>query len=66
VNHPHWQLCRDEVVVNPRTGVSHSGWSAVMLSTFRSLRFTPDFVSYHRYEQGPGGENDAFLLGAAR
>ena len=55
----------NEVVVNPRTGVSHSGWSAVMLATFKQLDFIPDFVSYHRYEQAPGSENDAYLLGAA-
>ena len=60
VNYP------DEVVTNPRTGTPHSGWSAVMLSTFKQLGVTPDFVVYHRYEQAPFGENDAFLLGAAR
>jgi hypothetical protein len=53
-------------VINPRTGAPHLGWSAVMLATFRQLGFVPDFVAYHRYEQAPGGENDAFLLGASR
>jgi len=56
----------DEVVTNPRTGVSHSGWAAVMLATLKQLKVTPDFVIFHRYEQGPGGESDAFLLNAAR
>jgi alpha-N-arabinofuranosidase len=56
----------DEVVINPRTGMPHSGWSAVMLATFRQLGVTPDFVAYHRYEQAPGGESDGFLLGASR
>jgi hypothetical protein len=56
----------DESVVNPRTGVSHSGWSAVMLATFQKLGVFPDFVAYHRYEQGPGGESDIYLLGAAK
>lgn len=56
VNYP------DEVVVNPRTGANHSGWSEVMLATFRQLGVTPDFVAYHRYEQGPNGESDPFLL----
>lgn len=60
VNYP------DEVVINPRTGLPHSGWSAVMLATFRQLGVTPDFVAYHRYEQAPGAESDAFLLNAAR
>jgi alpha-N-arabinofuranosidase len=56
----------DEVVTNPRTGLPHSGWSAVVLATLRQLGVTPDFVDYHRYEQGPGGESDAFLLDASR
>jgi hypothetical protein len=53
------------VVTNPRTGQSHSGWTPVMLDTLRQLGVTPDFVVYHRYEQGPGGESDLFLLNAA-
>lgn len=56
----------DESATNPRTGVVHHGWSAVMLATFKSLGITPDFVIYHRYEQGPGGENDMFLLNSTR
>jgi alpha-L-arabinofuranosidase len=56
----------DETVTNPRTGVTHNGWTAVMLATFKQLKYTPDFVIYHRYEQGPGGENDAFLLNSSK
>jgi hypothetical protein len=56
----------DEAAVNPRTGATHQGWNAVMLSTLARLGVTPDYVIYHRYEQGPGGESDSFLLGAAR
>jgi len=56
----------DESATNPRTGVVHHGWSAIMLATFKSLGITPDFVIYHRYEQGPGGENDMFLLNSTR
>lgn len=56
----------DQTVTNPRTGLPHNGWSAVMLATFKKLGVTPDFVIYHRYEQGPGGENDAFLLNSAK
>jgi hypothetical protein len=52
--------------MNPRTGIAHHGWSAVLLATFKQLGVTPDFVIYHRYEQGPGGENDAFLLNSAK
>jgi hypothetical protein len=56
----------DESAVNPRTGATHQGWNAVMLATLKQLGVTPDFVIFHRYEQGPGGESDAFLLTAAR
>jgi hypothetical protein len=56
----------DETVTNPRTGLTHNGWSAVMLATLKKLGITPDFVVYHRYEQGPGGENDTFLLNSAK
>jgi hypothetical protein len=50
---------------NPRTGQVHKGWTPVMLTTLKSLGLTPDFVIYHRYEQGPGQESDAGLLQAA-
>jgi hypothetical protein len=33
-----------------------------MLATLTSLGVTPDFLIYHNYPQGPGGENDASLL----
>lgn len=56
----------DQTVINPRTGLPHNGWSAVLLATFKRLGITPDFVIYHRYEQGPGGENDAFLLNSTK
>ena len=56
----------DETVTNPRTGATHNGWTAVMLATFKKLGYTPDFVIYHRYEQGPGGESDAFLLNSSK
>jgi hypothetical protein len=51
---------------NPRTGQVHNGWTPVLLTTLRSIGVTPDFVIYHRYEQGPGGENDANLLQSAQ
>ncbi len=50
--------------VNPRTGATHYGWGPVMLSTLKTLGITPDFLTYHRYEQNPGQENDAVLLAA--
>jgi hypothetical protein len=49
-------------VINPRTGATHHGWTAVMLSTLKSLGVKPDFVIYHRYAQAPFGESDAGLL----
>ena len=55
----------DHPVTNPRTGVVHNGWTPVMLDTLKQLGVTPDFVVYHRYEQGPGGESDLFLLNSA-
>ncbi|HEY6126213.1 MAG TPA: hypothetical protein VIV63_16285, partial [Steroidobacteraceae bacterium] len=55
----------DLQVTNPRTGVAHSGWTPVMLDTLKQLGVTPDYVVYHRYEQGPGGESDLFLLNSA-
>lgn len=41
----------DEHVTNPRTHVSHSGWTPVMLATLAGLGVTPDFVAYHRYPE---------------
>jgi hypothetical protein len=49
-------------VVNPVTGVTHYGWTPVMLATMRSLGVTPDFLIYHRYPQSPGDEYDQGLL----
>eukprot|EP00048_Salpingoeca_helianthica_P008271 m.120761 g.120761 ORF g.120761 m.120761 type:complete len:1080 (-) comp14561_c0_seq1:146-3385(-) len=55
----------DQAVVNPRTGQSHSGWTAVMLARFKVLGVYPDFVVYHRYPQNPGTESDSILLQSA-
>src|SRR5262249_55526167 len=52
----------DHPALNPRTGQTHSGWTPVLLATLKSLGLTPDFLIYHRYPQGPGGENDSGLL----
>jgi hypothetical protein len=49
-------------VTNPVTGISHHGWTPVMLTQFKSLNVFPDFLIYHRYEQAPGAENDQALL----
>jgi alpha-N-arabinofuranosidase len=49
-------------VVNPRTGLTHYGWTPVLLATLKSLGVTPDFAIHHRYPQNPGGESDQGLL----
>ncbi|HEX5322998.1 MAG TPA: malectin domain-containing carbohydrate-binding protein, partial [Capsulimonadaceae bacterium] len=54
-----------ETVTNPVTGQQHKGWTAVLFSTLNSLGTIPDFVIYHNYAQGPGGENDSLLLHSA-
>ena len=54
-------------VPNPVTSATHHGWTPVMLTTLKSTpTVLPDFLIYHRYEQGPGGESDAILLQSAR
>jgi len=50
------------VVVNPVTGVSHSGWTPMVLSTMKTLGTLPDFLIFHYYAQGNGNESDASLL----
>ena len=55
----------DASATNPRTGVKHYGWTPVVLNTLKTLGVMPDYVIYHRYEQGPGNESDAYLLQAA-
>jgi len=52
----------DHPVTNPRTGQVHNGWTPVLLATLKSLGVAPDFLIFHRYAQGPGGESDAGLL----
>lgn len=56
----------DHPALNLRTGQTHYGWTAVMLGRLRELGVTPDFIVYHEYPQGPGNENDATLLQAAK
>ncbi|MFZ0828148.1 MAG: alpha-L-arabinofuranosidase [Verrucomicrobiia bacterium] len=41
-------------VVNPRTGVTHNGWTPVMLTYMRSNNVTPDFLISHNYAPGDG------------
>jgi alpha-L-arabinofuranosidase len=51
---------------NPRTGAVRNGWTPVMLTTLKQIGVTPDFIIYHRYDQAPGQETDAFLLQSAK
>ncbi|MGH7941670.1 MAG: alpha-L-arabinofuranosidase [Limisphaerales bacterium] len=59
-----------EVVTNPVTGATHSGWTPVMLTTFRKMGVYPDFLIYHDYpEYTSSGSNsddsDPLLLQVA-
>ncbi len=57
---------KDHPAVNPVTGVTHYGWTPVVLATMKSLHVLPDFLIYHRYEQAPHHESDARLLQDAK
>jgi hypothetical protein len=45
-------------VVNPRTGVTHNGWTPVMLTYLRSNNVYPDFLIEHKYGQADGDTQD--------
>jgi len=47
---------------NPRTGQTNYGWTAVLLSTLKTLGVTPDFAIHHRYPEYTDGESDPLLL----
>lgn len=49
---------------NAREGVSHNGWTPVLLATLRSAGVTPDFLVHHFYSES-GSDNDATLLQAS-
>ncbi|HEU6447395.1 MAG TPA: hypothetical protein VFV23_03030 [Verrucomicrobiae bacterium] len=48
----------DHPVVNPRTGVTHYGWTPVMLTYMRSNNCLPDFVIEHSYGPTAGDTQD--------
>lgn len=59
-----------ELVTNPVTGLTHSGWTPVMLTTFKKMGVYPDFLIYHDYpEYTSSGSNstdcDALLMQVA-
>ncbi len=45
-------------VVNPRTGVTHNGWTPVMLTYLRTNNCTPDFLIEHNYGPTAGDTQD--------
>jgi len=49
---------------NSREGVSHNGWTPVMLATLNSVNVTPDFLVDHFYSES-GSDNDQALLQAS-
>lgn len=58
-------------VVNPRTGVTHYGWTPVMLTWLKNLGVTPDFLIHHVYPQWTpinpttGTDSDPMVLQSA-
>lgn len=48
----------DHPVVNPRTGVTHNGWTPVMLTYMRSNNVLPDFLIHHKYAPNIGDAGD--------
>ena len=48
----------DHPVVNPRTGVTHNGWTPVMLTYLRSNNCMPDFLIEHNYGPAAGDTQD--------
>ena len=48
----------DHPVVNPRTGVTHNGWTPVMLTYLRSNNCAPDFLIEHNYGPTAGDTQD--------
>ena len=48
----------DHPVVNPRTGVTHYGWTPVMLTYMRSNNCIPDFLIEHNYGPTAGDTQD--------
>ncbi|MGA2176462.1 MAG: alpha-L-arabinofuranosidase [Verrucomicrobiota bacterium] len=45
-------------VVNPRTGITHNGWTPVMLTYMRSNNCIPDFLIEHNYGPTAGDTQD--------
>ena len=58
-------------VVNPRTGVTHYGWTPILLSYLKTNGVTPDFLIHHVYPQWTpvnpttGTDSDPLVLQAS-
>jgi hypothetical protein len=50
-------------VVNPRTGVTHNGWTPVMLHTMLTNGVIPDFLIEHKYAPSDGDTWDLLYTG---
>jgi alpha-N-arabinofuranosidase len=50
---------------NARTGVSHNGWTPVVLATMKSLGVTPDFLVHHVYPEYGNDDDQALLQDSA-
>lgn len=48
----------DHPVVNPRTGVTHYGWTPVLLAYLRTNNCIPDFIIEHNYGPAAGDTQD--------
>ena len=44
------------------TGASDNNWTRNVLADGFAIGFVPNYISDHSYMQGPGAENDSFLL----
>src|ERR1019366_5593676 len=51
-----------EAVTNPVTGLSHYGWTPIVLTTMKNLGTLPDFLIFHYYAQNEGSESDTGIL----
>lgn len=49
-------------VLNPRTGLTHGGWTPVLLNTLRTNGITPDFLIHHFYPEDGVAESDPEVL----
>ncbi|HEV3023943.1 MAG TPA: hypothetical protein VGX76_15820 [Pirellulales bacterium] len=50
------------ILIGIDSGDPNSGWTDNVLKQGLALGFVPGFISDHSYMQGPGSENDTFLL----